>query len=81
MKALKNPLIALILCAAIILTSTCLNAKIGLEKRYDKICDRIYSEILEYSYFFFRIEDVLYGVIADHIARMVAESENGRFTA
>ena len=49
MKALKNPLIALILCAAIILTSTCLNAKIGLEKRYDKICDRVYSEILEFA--------------------------------
>ena len=29
--------------------STCLNAKIGLEKRYDRVCDEVYEEIDEFA--------------------------------
>ena len=49
MKAFKKPLVALILCIAVILISTCLNVRIGLDKKYDKVCDRLYSSVLEFA--------------------------------
>lgn len=49
MKLLKNPVVALLLCLALIFSSTCLNAKIGLEKKYDRVCDELCEEMVEYA--------------------------------
>ncbi len=49
MKLFKNPVFAVVLCLLLIFCSTCLNAKVRMEKRYDKICDNLYDEILEYA--------------------------------
>lgn len=49
MKLFKNPLFALVLCLLIVVCSTCLNAKIKMENRYDRICDKLYDEVLEYA--------------------------------
>ena len=49
MKLLKNPLFAIALCLLLIFVSTCLNAKIKMEKRYDRICDKLYEEVIEFA--------------------------------
>ena len=49
MKLFKNPLFAIVLCLLLIVCSTCLNAKVKMEKRYDRICDRLYDEVLEFA--------------------------------
>ena len=49
MKLFKNPVFAVILCLLLIFCSTCLSVKVKMEKRYDKICDNLYDEILEYA--------------------------------
>ena len=49
MKLFKNPVFAIVLCLLLIFCSTCLNAKVKMEKRYDRICDRLYDEVLEYA--------------------------------
>ena len=49
MKLFKNPFFALFLCLAIVFCSTCLNAKIKMENRYEKVCDRLYDEVIEYA--------------------------------
>ena len=49
MKFLKNPVIAFLLCLLLILTSTCLNAKVKMERRYDRICDELYDEVLDFA--------------------------------
>ena len=49
MKLFKNPLFAIVFCLLLIVCSTCLNAKIKMEKRYDSACDRIYEEVLEFA--------------------------------
>lgn len=48
MKLFKNPFFALVLCLLIIVCSTCLSAKVKMEKRYDRICDRLYDEVLDF---------------------------------
>ena len=49
MKLFKNPLFALLLCLLVIVCSTCLNVKIKMERRYDRVCDRLYEEVLEFA--------------------------------
>ena len=49
MKLFKNPVFAVVFCLLLIILSTCLNAKIGLEKRYDRVCDEVYEEIDEFA--------------------------------
>lgn len=49
MKLFKNPVFAIVLCLLLIFCSTCLNAKVKMEKRYDKLCDRLCDEVLEYA--------------------------------
>ena len=49
MKLFKNPLFAILLCLLVIFGSTCLNAKIKMEKRYDRVCDGMYEEVLEFA--------------------------------
>ncbi len=49
MKLFKNPVFALVLCLLLIVCSTCLNVKVKMEKRYDRICDRLYDEVLEFA--------------------------------
>ena len=49
MKLFKNPLFALLLCLLVIVCSTCLNVKIKMEKRYDRVCDKLYEEVLEFA--------------------------------
>ena len=49
MKLFKNPVFAVFFCLLLIFCSTCLSVKVKMEKRYDKICDNLYDEILEYA--------------------------------
>ena len=49
MKLFKNPVFAVVLCLVLIVCSTCLNAKVKMEKRYDRLCDRLYDEVLEFA--------------------------------
>ena len=49
MKLFKNPVFAVFLCALVIILSTCLNAKIKMEKKYDRVCDEVYEEIDEFA--------------------------------
>jgi len=49
MKLFKNPLFAIVLCLLLIVGSTCLNARIKMEKRYDRVCDKLYEEVLEFA--------------------------------
>ena len=49
MKLFKNPVFAIVFCLLLIFSSTCLSVKVKMEKRYDKICDNLYDEILEYA--------------------------------
>ena len=49
MKLFKNPVFAIVFCLLLIFCSTCLSVKVKMEKRYDKICDNLYDEILEYA--------------------------------
>ena len=49
MKLFKNPVFAVIFCALVIILSTCLNAKIKMEKKYDSVCDEVYEEIDEFA--------------------------------
>ena len=49
MKLFKNPVFAVVFCLLLIILSTCLNAKIGLEKRYDRVSDEVYEEIDEFA--------------------------------
>ena len=49
MKLLKNPVFATVLCLLLIVGSTCLNVKIKMERRYDRVCDRLYEEVLEFA--------------------------------
>ncbi len=49
MKLFKNPVFAVIFCALVIILSTCLNAKIKMEKKYDRVCDEVYEEIDEFA--------------------------------
>ena len=49
MKLFKNPVFAVIFCALVIVLSTCLNAKIKMEKKYDRVCDKVYEEIDEFA--------------------------------
>ena len=49
MKLFKNPVFAVVFCLLLIVLSTCLNAKIGLEKRYDRVRDELYEEIDEFA--------------------------------
>lgn len=49
MKLLKNPVVALLLCLVLIAGSTCLNAKSKMESRYERVCDRLCREVLEFA--------------------------------
>ena len=49
MKLFKNPLFAILLCLLLIIGSTCLNVRVKMEKRYDRVCDRLYDEIIEFA--------------------------------
>ena len=49
MKLFKNPVFAVFFCAFVIILSTCLNAKIKMEKKYDRVCDEVYEEIDEFA--------------------------------
>ncbi len=49
MKLFKNPVFAIVFCLLLIFCSTCLNARVKMEKRYDKLCDRLCDEVLEYA--------------------------------
>ena len=49
MKLFKNPVFAVVLCLLIIICSTCLNARFKMEKRYDRLCDRLYDEVLDFA--------------------------------
>ena len=49
MKLFKNPLFAIVLCLLIVVCSTCLSAGLKMEKRYDRVCDRLYEEVLEFA--------------------------------
>ena len=49
MKLFRNPLFAVLFCLLLIVTSTCLNVKIKMEKRYDRVCDKLYEEVLEFA--------------------------------
>ncbi len=49
MKLFKKPFFAVVLCLLLIVGATCLNVKVKMEKRYDRICDRLYGEVLEYA--------------------------------
>lgn len=49
MKVLKNPVVAIILCLAIMIASTCINAKVGLEKKYDRICGNLTQSIIDFA--------------------------------
>ena len=49
MKLFKNPVFAVFFCVLVIILSTCLNAKIKMEKKYDRVCDEVYEEIDEFA--------------------------------
>ena len=49
MKLFKNPVFAVFFCSLLIILSTCLNAKIKMEKKYDRVCDNVYEEIDEFA--------------------------------
>lgn len=49
MKLFKNPLFAILLCLLLIVCSTCLNVRIKMQNRYDRVCDRLYDEIIEFA--------------------------------
>lgn len=49
MKLFKSPVFAFFLCLLIVFGSTCLSAKMKMEKKYDKLCDRLFEEVLEYA--------------------------------
>ena len=49
MKLFKNPVFSVVFCAFLIVLSTCLNAKIKMEKRYDRVCDEVFEEIDEFA--------------------------------
>lgn len=49
MKLFKNPVFAVILCLLLIVGSTCLNARFKMEKRYDRLFNRLCDEVLEYA--------------------------------
>ena len=49
MKLFKSPFFAVVICLLLIVSSTCLNAKIKMEKRYNRVCDELYEEVLEFA--------------------------------
>ncbi|MBR0207520.1 MAG: hypothetical protein IJQ43_01325 [Oscillospiraceae bacterium] len=49
MKLFKNPVFAVVLCLLLILGSTCLNAKVKMENKYDRLGGRLYDEIVEFA--------------------------------
>ncbi len=49
MKLFKNPVFAVFLCLLLIVGSTCLNARVKMEKRYDRLFDELCEEVLEYA--------------------------------
>ena len=49
MKLFKNPFFAVIFCLLLIVTSTCLSVKVKMERRYDRVCDKLYEEVLEFA--------------------------------
>ena len=49
MKLFKNPAFAVLFCLILILSSTCISAKAKMERRYDRICDELYEEVLDFA--------------------------------
>ena len=49
MKLFKNPFFAVVFCLLLIVTSTCLSVKVKMERRYDRVCDKLYEEVLEFA--------------------------------
>ncbi len=49
MKLLKNPLVALLLCLAIIVCSTCVSVKVKMVNKNDRICAKLCDEVLEFA--------------------------------
>ena len=49
MKLFKNPVFAFFFCLLLIVSSTCLSVKVKMERRYDKVCDELYEEVLEFA--------------------------------
>ena len=49
MKLFKNPVFALVFCLLLIVCSTSVSVKVKMEKRYDRICDCLYDEVLEFA--------------------------------
>ena len=49
MKLFRNPVFAVFFCLLLIVGSTCLSAKIKMGNRYDRLCDELYEEILDFA--------------------------------
>ena len=49
MRVLKNPFVAIIICLAIMFASTCINTKVGLEKKYDRVCGNLTQSIINFA--------------------------------
>lgn len=49
MKLFKNPFFAIFFCLLLIVCSTCLNVRIKMQNRYDRVCDRLYEEVIEFA--------------------------------
>ena len=49
MKLFKNPVFAVVLCLLLIVGSTCLNAKVTMVRRYDRLLSRLCDEVLDYA--------------------------------
>ena len=49
MKLFRNPVFAVFFCLLLIVSSTCLNAKIKMEKRYDRVCKELVEEVIDYA--------------------------------
>ena len=49
MKLFKNPVFAVVLCLLLIVGSTCLNARFKMEKKNDRLCGKLYEEIVEFA--------------------------------
>lgn len=49
MKVLKKPVVAILLCLAVILVSTCINTRVGLEKKYDRVCGDLTQSIISFA--------------------------------
>ena len=49
MRSFGKTVLILLVCLALILVSTCINVKAGLEKKYDRVCDALISAVIDFA--------------------------------